>query len=247
MAKLISTNELQYFWQKLKALFADKVDKVEGKALSSNDFTSALKTKLDGLSNYTHPTSSGNKHIPAGGASGKILRWSAEGTATWGDDVNTTYTAMTGATTTADGTSGLTPVPVKGAANRYLRSDGTWVVPPDTNTTYSVATTSKDGLMAKADKTKLDAVPTPSTIATQTYVAQQVAAAGHVKKAIVASLPAAGSADDNTIYMIAKGDPKSGNGYNEYMLIEGAFELIGDTATVIETATNADIDNIMAS
>lgn len=245
MAKLISTNELQYFFQKLKALFAGKVDKVEGKALSSNDFTAALKTKLEGLSNYTHPTSSGNKHIPAGGASGKILRWSADGTAAWGDDVDTTYTAMTGATTTADGASGLTPAPAKGAANRYLRSDGTWVAPPDT--TYSAATASKAGLMSPADKVKLDAVPPPATIATQTYVAQQVAAAGHIKKAIVASLPAVGSADANTIYMIAKGDPKSGNGYNEYMLVEGAFELIGDTATVIETATNADIDNIMAS
>ena len=31
---------------------ADKVDKEEGKGLSSNDFTTALKTKLEGLSNY---------------------------------------------------------------------------------------------------------------------------------------------------------------------------------------------------
>lgn len=31
---------------------ADKVDKVSGKGLSANDFTTALKTKLEGLSNY---------------------------------------------------------------------------------------------------------------------------------------------------------------------------------------------------
>lgn len=31
---------------------------------------------------------------------------------------------------------GLAPAPAAGAANRYLRSDGTWQVPPDTNTTY---------------------------------------------------------------------------------------------------------------
>ena len=30
---------------------------------------------------YTHPTTSGNKHIPSGGSSGQILRWSADGTA----------------------------------------------------------------------------------------------------------------------------------------------------------------------
>ena len=35
---------------------------------------------------YTHPTTAGNKHIPAGGASGNILKWSADGTAEWGTD-----------------------------------------------------------------------------------------------------------------------------------------------------------------
>lgn len=49
---------------------------------------------------YTHPTTSGNKHIPAGGASGQILRWSADGTAVWGADNNTTYSAGTGLTLT---------------------------------------------------------------------------------------------------------------------------------------------------
>ena len=44
---------------------------------------------------YTHPTTSGNKHIPSGGSSGQILRWSADGTAVWGNDNNTTYSAAT--------------------------------------------------------------------------------------------------------------------------------------------------------
>ena len=44
---------------------------------------------------YTHPTTSGNKHIPAGGSSGQILRWSADGTAVWGNDNNTTYSVAT--------------------------------------------------------------------------------------------------------------------------------------------------------
>ena len=45
---------------------------------------------------YTHPTTAGNKHIPSGGSSGQILRWSADGTAAWGADNNTTYSAGTG-------------------------------------------------------------------------------------------------------------------------------------------------------
>lgn len=42
---------------------------------------------------------------------------------------------MKGATSSAAGTAGYVPAPAAGASNRYLRSDGTWVVPP--NTTYT--------------------------------------------------------------------------------------------------------------
>lgn len=50
----------------------------------------------DANTTYTHPNTSGNKHIPSGGSSGQILRWSADGTAVWGADNNTTYSAGTG-------------------------------------------------------------------------------------------------------------------------------------------------------
>lgn len=69
---------------------------------------------------------------------------------------DTTYGNMNGATSSAAGKAGLVPAPTQGASNRYLRSDGTWQVPPDTNTTYSVATQSANGLMSSADKRKLD-------------------------------------------------------------------------------------------
>lgn len=55
----------------------------------------ADKKKLDGVAaganNYVHPTTAGNKHIPAGGSSGQFLKWSADGTAVWAADNNTTY------------------------------------------------------------------------------------------------------------------------------------------------------------
>ena len=76
-------------------------------------------------------------------------------------DTNTTYSAMTGATTSAAGKTGLVPAPAAGAATRYLRSDGTWQVPPDTNTTYTL---SSFGITATvAELNKLDGVTATAT------------------------------------------------------------------------------------
>lgn len=59
------------------------------------------------------------------------------GDGTWATPPNTTYSNMTGATSSDAGKSGLVPAPEAGASNRYLRSDGTWQVPPDTK--YSLS------------------------------------------------------------------------------------------------------------
>lgn len=67
----------------------NKVDKVVGKQLSTEDYTTEEKTKLEGIeenaNNYTHPTTAGNKHIPSGGTSGQILVNTEDGTAAWAD------------------------------------------------------------------------------------------------------------------------------------------------------------------
>ena len=49
MSKYLDENGLLYFWQQLKLLFAGKVDKVNGKGLSTNDYTTADKNKLAGI------------------------------------------------------------------------------------------------------------------------------------------------------------------------------------------------------
>lgn len=165
-----STNPVQN--KAINTALGNKVDKVSGKGLSTNDFTSTYKTKLDGIAEgannyalptannstlggvkttstvtstsgltacpiingvpyykdtntvYTHPTTEGNKHIPSGGSSGQILRWSSAGTAVWGND---------------------------------------------NNTTYSNATTTTSGLMSAADKKKLDGIgSTPLSIGSST-------------------------------------------------------------------------------
>lgn len=52
--------------------------KTEGSSTNGN-------IKIDGVETavYTHPTTAGYKHIPAGGSANKILKWSAAGTAAW--------------------------------------------------------------------------------------------------------------------------------------------------------------------
>lgn len=49
MAKYLDYNGLAYLWEKIKNALSGKVDKVDGKGLSTNDFTAAEKTKLAGI------------------------------------------------------------------------------------------------------------------------------------------------------------------------------------------------------
>lgn len=98
-------------------------------------------------------------------------------------DTNTTYTNMSGATSSTAGKSGLVPAPAAGAQGKYLKGDGTWNTPHDT--TYNKATTKADGLMSKEDKAKLDGLTGASLL----IVTQEVYDATEPK-------------DDNTVYFI---------------------------------------------
>lgn len=88
---------------------------------------------------YTHPTTSGNKHIPSGGAAGQVLGYAAAGTAAWktltaasvgAAASDHTHAAMKAATASAAGSAGMVPAPPAGAQAKYLRGDGTWATPP---------------------------------------------------------------------------------------------------------------------
>lgn len=88
--KQLSTNDYTTAEKQEVAKIANKVDKVKGKQLSTEDYTTAEKTKLQGVAdnanNYVHPTTAGNKHIPAGGTAGQILVNNGDGTAEWQDN-----------------------------------------------------------------------------------------------------------------------------------------------------------------
>ena len=103
---------------------SNKVDKVTGKGLSTNDFTTTLKNKLDGIDNnanyYTLPAAT---------------------TSTLGGVIIGSNISLSSGTISISKTNVV---------------DALGYTPPTTNTTYSVATQSTDGLMSSADKLKLD-------------------------------------------------------------------------------------------
>lgn len=290
MTKLTDGNGLLYGLKGLKAqivtLLGGKVDKVSGKGLSTNDYTTDEKNKLagiaEGANKYTLPaaTSSVLGGVKSGAnitnTSGVLSLTKDNVTDALGYTPPTKDTTYSPATTSAAGLMSAADKSkldgIASGANKYslptassstlggvkttstvTSTTGLTAAPiidgvvyyKDTNTTYGAATQSANGLMTAADKKKLDAFAAAGTYATQSYVGQQIAAAGHISKTIVTALPAASDAKDNVIYMIKKASGQSGNLYDEYMLIDGALEKVGDTETKISTLSNADVEEIL--
>lgn len=93
--------------------------------------------------------------------------------------------------------------------------------------------------------TKVSDLENDSGFQTETDVAAAIAAAGHLEGKIVESVDAIDlTAEDaaSFIYLVPVTDPSGNNSYNEYMVIGGALELIGNTGTVLEGAlTETDV------
>ena len=111
--------------------------------VTKNDITALGIPAQDTNTNTTYELTKSGSTITLEGS---------DGSSTSVTDSDTTYSNMTGATSSAAGKAGLVPAPAAGTATRYLRSDGTWQVPP--NTTYTL---SSFGITATAaELNKLD-------------------------------------------------------------------------------------------
>lgn len=138
------------YWTELQDavndLDSNKVDKVAGKQLSTENYTTTEKNKLakiaSNANNYTHPTTAGNKHIPTGGSVGQILKNTASGTATWQNETIYTHPNHTGdVTSSGDGATTISNGAVTNtkmadmSANRIKGRVSTTGVPQDLTTT----------------------------------------------------------------------------------------------------------------
>ena len=96
MAKFLTLTGLEYFWSTVKERLNSKVDKVDGKGLSTNDLTTALKSSYDAA--YTHSIS---EHAPAQAQENVIESVKVDGTAlsitnkAVNIDTSTIFTAIT--------------------------------------------------------------------------------------------------------------------------------------------------------
>ena len=137
MAKFLDTAGLTYLWGKIKDALFEKVDKVSGKGLSTNDYTTAEKNKLTGIetgaNKYVHPSYTAKTNglykvtvDAAGHVSGTTPVTKTDITGLGIPASNTTYSDFKGATANAAGTHGLVPAPAKGDTGKLLSGKGTW-------------------------------------------------------------------------------------------------------------------------
>lgn len=106
---------------------------------------------------YTHPTSDGNKHVPANGTgnSGKYLKSSSQaGSYLWGDITKEDVVKALGYTP-GDSQTVTYTLSKSGSSIVLSGSDGSRTSVADSNTTYPLATAEKDGLMSKSYVSKL--------------------------------------------------------------------------------------------
>ena len=168
---LSSTSENPVQNKVINTALAGKVDTVSGKGLSTEDYTTAEKTKLAGIAEgatavTVDSTLSGTSENPVqnkvinAALAGKVDTVTGKGLST-NDYTDAEKTKLAGI---AEGANAYTlPVAtsstlggVKQGANVSIALDGTLSA---TDTTYAEATTTAAGLMSAADKTALDAKP----------------------------------------------------------------------------------------
>lgn len=118
----------------ISTAIADKVDKVSGKGLSTNDYTTAEKNKLSGIASGAEVNQNAFSNVIVGS------------TTVAADTATDTLTLVAGnnVTLTPDATNDKITIAAK-------------------DTTYSAATTSAAGLMSASDKTKLNGIATGAT------------------------------------------------------------------------------------
>lgn len=187
--------------------------------------SAADKKKLDGVeegaNKYVHPTSPGYKHIPSGGEETDMLIWSEDGTAAW----------ATPSLTAASTQQGL-------LMQFKMGSD---LVCADL---LKPATTAEFGVMHPGDKTKLDALPSNSTLES-TYAKKSDITGVYRPKGSVADASKFPTSDQQVgdVWSIEADSVYGPAGMNVVWTSEGEWDNLGGIMT-LEEITNEELDEI---
>ena len=175
----------------------------------------------------TNPWIAGLEPKVTTGADGVLeLAWyqpstlTVEGVNSTVSSIQTTVNNLTNAIGTAEDEAGAKTV--YGAINEVKSSNNSLIEQMNEKLGLSGGTLTGELILADGSKAASEHV-------VDSKIATAIESAGHLKRAIVESLPNTESADPDIIYMLRNGLSLSGDVYDEYMFINGNFELIGNT------------------
>lgn len=231
-----------YVVGKLKELISSKVDKADGKGLSTNDYTTDEKNKLAGIAAGAQVNVQADWNATSGGAviknkpsslpaSNTVSTYAADGTA----PVNGKAVAA------ALGTLDVADAAVSGQyVSAVSETDGkiavkraalpTKLPASDTTSTYSATGTApvNGKAVASAISGKANSADVPTKSEMTSAIASAVGGISGISFSIVSQLPTTGKT--GVIYLVAHAHG-SGDAYDEYIWLESSktFEKIGNT------------------
>lgn len=221
--KYLNYDGVAYLWEKVKSIVNEKVDKVDGKGLSSNDYTADEKAKL--------------ANIQAGAEVNVNADWNA----VTGDS------AILNKPSIPTKTSDLTNDSDFVSDASYVHTDSNYTSAEKTKLA-GIATgankTTVDSTMSASSTN-----PVQNKIVKK-YIDDAIGGITGIDFQIVTSLPTTGV--KGTIYLISNGGTSS-NSYDEYIYVSNSWEKIGTTdvdlsgylkTTDMVAITNAEIDTI---
>lgn len=261
--KYLNDDGLLYLVQKIKTWLSGKVDKVDGKGLSTNDYTTAEKTKLSGIEtganktviNNTVTSTSTTEALAA--AQGKALSDRIDAINNnmenlgAGDMMKSKYDVNNnGVVDDAEKLGGQLP-------SYYAKASD---IPTDNSELengagYITGISSGDVTTALGYTPYNASNPSGYQTASQvnTLIGNAIADIQGISYQVVTSLPSTGEA--GVIYLISNSGSNP-NSYDEYIYVNNKFEKIGTTDVDLSgyvqdsdlvAITNAEIDSIVAS
>lgn len=253
LKNLVGKEAITYVLQKIKTL---KIE-IDGKINAKSDFSGnyvdltnkpVIPTKNSQLTNDKNYLVDAD--IPSWAKAASKPTYTPQETGVIGTAPTTGQVAVFDGTTGKIKSTGFT-------ISKSVPTDATF-----TDTTYTAAgaalglvktggdVTISSGVISVNDKGYQTAAQVQTAITSKGYqtasqVAAAVANAGHLKRTIVSALPNISEANENTIYMVLKSSSFTNNSYDEWQVINGQWELMGDTnADLVDYVKKTDLVEI---